>query len=79
MTEEFEDSNSHQSIVSDDDVADNFKLDRKKIQKATLIDESEELNELGLSIFNQTDFEQGDEFFKSTVLLNSNESVFIQV
>ena len=37
-----------------------FKLDRKKIQTATLVDDNDEINQLGLSIFNQADLEQGD-------------------
>lgn len=49
-----EDSNS-----SDAQLPEKFKLDRTKIQRATLVDENDELNQLGLSVFNQADLEQG--------------------
>ena len=44
---------------SENPIPEKFKLDRKKIQTATLVDENDELNELGLSVFNQADLEQG--------------------
>lgn len=40
-------------------IPEKFKLDRKKIQTATLVDDNDELNQLGLSVFNQADLEQG--------------------
>ncbi|CAF0958851.1 unnamed protein product [Didymodactylos carnosus] len=36
-----------------------FKLDRKKIRPTTIIDENDELMQLGLTVFNQQDLEQG--------------------
>ncbi|CAF4368900.1 unnamed protein product, partial [Rotaria sordida] len=46
-------------IVDDNEIPEKFKLDRNKIQTATLIDENDEINQLGLSVFNQADLEQG--------------------
>lgn len=51
------------STVADDKeshIPEKFKLDRKKIQTATLVDDNDEIDQLGLSIFNQADLEQGD-------------------
>jgi len=45
--------------MEETNVSSNFKLDRTKIQCATLVDENDELNQLGLSVFNQSDLEQG--------------------
>ena len=55
-------TDSNPSITADDDeneIPKKFKLDRKKIQTATLVDEDDEINQLGLSVFNQSDLEQG--------------------
>jgi acetylglutamate synthase len=40
-------------------VHEKFKLDRTRIQTAVLVDDNDEINQLGLSIFNQADLEQG--------------------
>ncbi|CAF1423979.1 unnamed protein product [Rotaria sordida] len=58
MNEENTDSNSS-TIVDDNEIPEKFKLDRNKIQTAILIDENDEINQLGLSVFNQADLEQG--------------------
>ncbi|CAF3418965.1 unnamed protein product [Rotaria socialis] len=58
MNEENTDSNSS-TTVDDEEILEKFKLDRNKIQTATLIDENDEINQLGLSVFNQSDLEQG--------------------
>ncbi|CAF1305426.1 unnamed protein product [Rotaria sp. Silwood1] len=58
MNEENTDSNSS-TIIDDNEIPEKFKLDRNKIQTATLIDENDEINQLGLSVFNQADLEQG--------------------
>ena len=61
MNEGTTDSNA--STVADDNdsqIPEKFKLDRKKIQTATLVDDNDEIEQLGLSIFNQADLEQGD-------------------
>jgi hypothetical protein len=55
-------TNSNLSTIADEDenqIPKKFKLDRKKIQTATLVDENDEINQLGLSVFNQADLEQG--------------------
>jgi len=55
-------SDSNSSTIADgdeNDIPKKFKLDRKKIQTATLVDENDEINQLGLSVFNQVDLEQG--------------------
>lgn len=55
-------TDSNPSISTDDDenqIPEKFKLDRKKIHTATLVDEDDEINQLGLSVFNQADLEQG--------------------
>jgi hypothetical protein len=55
-------TDSNPSTIADEDenhLPKKFKLDRKKIQTATLVDENDEINQLGLSIFNQADLEQG--------------------
>ncbi|CAF1219120.1 unnamed protein product [Adineta steineri] len=55
-------TDSNPSTIADEDenhIPEKFKLDRKKIQTATLVDEDDELNQLGLTIFNQADLEQG--------------------
>lgn len=60
MNEGNADSNS--STTSDqveNEIPEKFKLDRKKIQTATLVDENDELNQLGVSVFNQADLERG--------------------
>lgn len=44
---------------AENQIPEKFKLDRKKIQTATLVDDDDELNQLGLSVFNQADLEQG--------------------
>ncbi|CAF4843808.1 unnamed protein product [Rotaria sp. Silwood1] len=58
MNEENTDSNSS-TTIDDNEIPEKFKLDRNKIQTATLIDENDEINQLGLSVFNQADLEQG--------------------
>jgi flagellar biosynthesis chaperone FliJ len=55
-------TDSNPSTIVDEDenhIPGKFKLDRKKIQTATLVDENDEINQLGLSVFNQADLEQG--------------------
>jgi len=55
-------TDSNPSTIADEDeknIPKKFKLDRKKIQTATLVDENDEINQLGLSVFNQADLEQG--------------------
>jgi hypothetical protein len=55
-------TDSNPSTNADEDekeIPKKFKLDRKKIQTATLVDENDEINQLGLSVFNQADLEQG--------------------
>jgi hypothetical protein len=55
-------TDSNQSTIADDEeqhIPEKFKLDRKKIQTATLVDENDEINQLGLSVFNQADLERG--------------------
>ncbi|CAF4988711.1 unnamed protein product, partial [Rotaria magnacalcarata] len=58
MNEENADSNSS-TTVDNEEISEKFKLDRNKIQTAKLIDENDEINQLGLSVFNQSDLEQG--------------------
>ena len=60
-------TDSNPSTIADEDenhIPQKFKLDRKKIQTATLVDEDDEINQLGLSVFNQADLEQGPFFTK---------------
>ncbi len=55
-------TDSNPSTIADEDenrIPEKFKLDRKRIQTATLVDENDEINQLGLSVFNQADLEQG--------------------
>lgn len=59
MNEENNDSNSSLNFENEE-IPEKFKLDRNKIQTANLIDENDEINQLGLSVFNQADLEQGD-------------------
>ena len=60
MNEESNDSNSSTFPINNESrIPEKFKLDRNKIQTATLVDENDEINQLGLSVFNQVDLEQG--------------------
>ena len=60
MEEGTTDSNESTFVEeTENNIPERFKLDRNKIQRAALIDETDELNQLGLSVFNQADLEQG--------------------
>ena len=60
MNEGQTDSNGSTIADADDShIPEKFRLDRKKIQTATLVDDNDELHQLGLSVFNQADLEQG--------------------
>lgn len=60
MNEENTDLNTIAALDdSQNEIPEKFKLDRHKIQTATLVDDNDELNQLGLSVFNQADLEQG--------------------
>lgn len=57
-------------------IPEKFKLDRKKIQTATLVDENDEINQLGLSVFNQADLERGLYFFHIHLLILNQYILF---
>ena len=61
LDEETTDSNLIDTTDRDkNETQEKFKLDTKRIQRATLVDDNDEINQLGLNIFNQADLEQGD-------------------
>jgi hypothetical protein len=71
-------TDSNPSTIADEDeneIPEKFKLDRKKIQTATLVDENDEINQLGLSVFNQADLEQGFFFKYPTSFLYTTSSL----